>query len=551
MPESYVVDFETTTRRDDCRVWSFGIINIHTLSYDCGITIEEFFEYLRGIPSATVYFHNLKFDGDFLINYMLHKKYELKRSKDKLNPREFKTLITDTGVFYCIDICISEKCMIHVRNSLNLLPFKVEELPSKFGIDTIKGEIDYTKDRPIGYKPTLEEYVYQKNDCLIVAKCLNILFEYDLNKMTLASNALYFFKRPFGKNFREMFPILSYDKLIRKSYKGGYTYLNKAFASKMISDGIVLDVNSLYPSRMYYDMMPYGVGVYGIGQYKKDELMPLYIQKFACTFNIKEGYLPTVQIKNNMRFSDTEYLESSGDESIILCLTSVDFELFMSHYNVYNIEYIEYWKYTGINGLFNEYIDFWMDIKEKADRLGNKGMRQIAKLMLNSLYGKFGTNPESGEKLPYLKEDGSTAYHNIKNEDKEPVYLPLASFITAYARKYTIDAAQANCDRFIYCDTDSLHLIGTEIPDNIEVHPTKLGAWKHESTFTEAKFLRQKTYMEKINNEWHITACGMSNKAKDNMTIDLFNHGNTIQGNLKPIHVSGGIVLEPAPFTIR
>ena len=72
----------------------------------------------------------------------------------------------------------------------------------------------------------------------------------------------------------------------------------------------------------------------------------------------------------------------------------------------------------------------------------------MAKLRMNALYGKFGTNPEVKEKEPYLlndvlkfripthpefKEDGEV----IEVEDvtiKDPIYLPLAIFITAWSR---------------------------------------------------------------------------------------------------------------------
>ena len=54
--------------------------------------------------------------------------------------------------------------------------------------------------------------------------------------------------------------------------------------------------------------------------------------------------------------------------------------------------------------------------------------------MLNSLYGKFATNPDITPKLPYLKEDGSVGYRLGEKETRDPVYTPMGCFITAWAR---------------------------------------------------------------------------------------------------------------------
>ena len=44
------------------------------------------------------------------------------------------------------------------------------------------------------------------------------------------------------------------------------------------------------------------------------------------------------------------------------------------------------YKFKAIKGLFNNYIDYWMNEKINAGKEGNGAKRQIAKLMLNSLY---------------------------------------------------------------------------------------------------------------------------------------------------------------------
>ena len=53
---SYCADFETTTREDDCRVWSWGIIKVGKLSdYVDGITLDGFMHHIAE-HAAYIYF---------------------------------------------------------------------------------------------------------------------------------------------------------------------------------------------------------------------------------------------------------------------------------------------------------------------------------------------------------------------------------------------------------------------------------------------------------------------------------------------------------------
>lgn len=172
----------------------------------------------------------------------------------------------------------------------------------------------------------------------------------------------------------------------------------------MLGNGVVLDVNSLYPYCMYSKLLPFGYPVFFEGKYKEDKVMPLYIQMITCSFEIKKNKIPTIQIKNNRSFfRANEYLESSKNEIVCLVLTNIDLKLFFEQYNVYDLDYVCGWKFKGIQGLFTKYIDKWITIKNNATIEGNKGQRTLAKLMLNSLYGKFATSLEAQSKIPYLR----------------------------------------------------------------------------------------------------------------------------------------------------
>jgi len=384
-----------------------------------------------------------------------------------------------------------------------------------------------------------------------MARALHILFEQGLTKMTQGSNALYDYKRTVGtKNFSKWFPIPEYDSDIRQSYKGGFTYLNPKYKEIDLQKGIVLDVNSLYPSVMYYQPLPYGEGIFFKGKYKPDKIYNLHVQMFTCQFELKPGYIPTIQLKNNLAFVPTQYLKSSDGEDVTLCLTNVDMELFFEHYGVYNIEWHSGWKFKSTVGLFKEYIDKWNKVKMESTINGNKAMRTLAKLMLNALYGKFALNPNVQSKIPWY-DNGVVKYKLGEKECRDPIYIPVGTFITAWARYKTISSAQKVYDRFVYADTDSLHLIGTDIPDMLEVDPVKLGAWKHESTFTRARFIRQKSYIEEIDGELKITCAGMPDRCYQYVTWDNFHTGMSYDGKLGMTHVNGGIVLKDIPFSIK
>ena len=145
-------------------------------------------------------------------------------------------------------------------------------------------------------------------------------------------------------------------------------------------------------------------GIFFEGQYKEDKVYNLYIQMITCSFKLKKDKIPTIQIKNNtMFFRGNEYLLDSKNEIVCLVLTNVDLKLFFDQYDVYDLEYISGWKFKGIQGIFTEYIDKWITRKNEATISGNKGQRTLAKLMLNSLYGKFATSLDVQSKIPYLR----------------------------------------------------------------------------------------------------------------------------------------------------
>lgn len=558
----YTADFETTTDINDCRVWAYGICDIEEPErFIHGNNLDDFMAWCAYEGNNRLYFHNLKFDGEFILSWLFSNGFaHVKEDKDMID-KTFTTLISDKGQFFTIKVVFTKKghhtTYVEFFDSMKILPFSVEKVAKGFNLPIEKLEIDYKLGRPVGHELTADEVKYLQNDCMIMAMALRVLFNQSLDRMTQASNALKDFKSTMPWwTFQKMFPAPDYDADIRMSYRGGFGYANPLYKAKNITGGIVLDVNSLYPSVMRNKILPYGEGIHYDGRYKPHKAYTLYVQVLRCQFVIKPNHIPTIATKSSNAYLPTEYLTNSKGEDVTLTLTSVDLQLFFEHYDVYNIEWIDGWKFKGTIGLFTPYIDKWTKVKIDSKLEGNKAMYTLAKLMLNALYGKFALSPNVRSKYPVMI-NGVIRYVLGDPETREPLYIPVGTFITSWARDVTIRAAQAVYKRFLYADTDSLHLRGSRVPDGIEISDTELGKWKYEFKFKKARYLRAKAYMEygrdpgEEKDYWKIVCAGMPARCHPFVKWSNFHIGSAYPGQLKTKHVPGGIVLLDGDFTLK
>lgn len=561
----WACDFETTTDPDDCRVWLWTGSNIDSpddVVY--GIDIDSFIKYASAF-NAQIYFHNLAFDGSFLIDYLLNNGY--KHRLGQARNGQFNTLISAQGKFYSITVKWRNGKKTEFRDSLKKLPMSVSHVAKTFKLDEAKLEIDYDKPRPIGYEPTEDELQYAINDVVIIAKALRVQLDAGMSRLTVGADSLAEYKSILGRReFGKMFPVLpqSMDAEIRRAYRGGFTLVDDRHKAEFIGKGNVYDVNSLYPSVMYNMPMPYGEPLYFSGAPRPHKAgdHPLYIVQVTFTAKLKPDHIPCIQVKGSNFFTATEY-QKEIVEPVTLTCTSVDLALWQDHYDMDILSWDGGWYFHSISGAFNEYIDKWMEVKSNSDG----GMRAIAKLHLNSLYGKFATNPNVTPKIPVLDEDGVVSLVMGDEELRDPVYTPVGVFITAYARDLTIRAAQLHYDSFVYADTDSLHLLASpdEIPDplcnvegctghpaKLDVDPNRLGAWKHETVFDAAIYVRSKCYSERMSDGSYVThIAGLPEPVASQVTFDDFYNGKTFTGKLRPQRVRGGIVLSDVGFTLN
>ena len=568
----FCADFETTTDPLDCRVWAWGLVGTENPEYDnveYGTDIAGFFERISQ-QNATCYFHNLRFDGAFLIDYLLKDGFEHITERTLYRNKTFKSLISDMGKFYSITVRFENGLSVEFRDSLKKLPMGVRRIAKAFKLPMSKGELDYETYREPGHELTEEELDYLKRDVSIIGQAMKEVIANGMTKLTVASDALSEYKRLNGaKYFDLLFPTLHHDidADIRRAYRGGFTYADPRFSGRIVDSGLVLDVNSLYPYVMKAFPIPYDLPKPFKGKPELTEEYPLAI--FSVTFiaKLKKDHIPCIQIKGTNMFIGTEYLRVI-DEPTTLSVTNVDWDLYTDFYDVEILSYDGGWLFKSETGLFDSYIDKWSAVKEKE----SGGKREIAKLHLNSLYGKFASNPNVTSKIPIL-EDGKVRLVRGEAETRPPVYTAAGVFITAYARDITIRAAQSNYNVFAYADTDSLHLLRDTVPESIEVHPTKLGAWKLEYNFVNAFYIRAKAYLEKkshdnehkedckrddsntvtctLQHNYENRIAGLPIESSGSLTFSDLVEGKNIPGKLAPKTVAGGIVLRDVSFELK
>ena len=620
----YVGDFETTVYagQTETRVWASAVVSLYSENVEIFTNIRDTFDYLVSLKcNIVIYYHNLKFDGHFWIDYFLRTTMIQAIDADNhfvddknMIKNSYKYVISNYGQWYEITIMTKFRKLIKIRDSLKLLPFSVKKLSKEFETKHHKTDIEYTGNRLPG-QISADEIEYIKNDVLVVKESLEKMFQNGNDRMTIGACCFADFKSQFEKReYWELFPNLKdfkisediygapdADTYIRKSYRGGWCYLKPEYAGKVLQRGYTLDVNSLYPSVMLSECYPVGLPTFFVGEIPEKIIGNpnyYYFVRIQCKFELRKNFLPTIQIKNNWFYKSNEYLTTTkifnpndgryydryididGTEknaTVELTMTMTDFELFKKHYYT-DIEILDGCYFFTHPTIFNNYINKYRYQKINAK---NSVERTIAKLFSNNLYGKMATGSNNSYKLCYLDDaENKIKFKNVFSDDRTPVYIPCGSAITSYARNFTISAAQANYDVFVYSDTDSIHCLGdVKNVKNCKIDDKEYSCWKLENVWDTGLFVRQKTYIEINGNEWDIKCAGMPDHCKqlfyasctgDFSDLDLnklepdeldfintkrdisdFKIGLEVPGKLKQQRIPGGVILKSEEYIMR
>lgn len=416
----YACDFETTTAPDPdtgrVRVWSWAIAPADSETIYHGTTIDTFIDRAAEL-GGIMWFHNLRFDGAFLDAHLLHPVFGLGMQSGRWPRRQtprgcFSALIGDTGAHYSRYVNLRDGRAFEVRDSAKKYPgTTIANLAAMYGAPVKKGDIDYHKPRPEGYQPTPEEWEYQDNDVIILRTALRVTLNAGAIGLTVGGDALTEYKTllEHGK-FRHVFPILDRDTddFIRLALRGGWTYVHAARQGKVIEEvGEVYDVNSMYPSIMRDSAYPVGMPVrLAPGQHELDGY-PHVMYGALMDATLKPGRLPMVQVKGDARYDPVEY--QNHVEGVEWYGTEIDWRLLHDQYDVTVHEWTGGIAFQSASGLFNAYIDKWMQVKEEnaltmaeerdAGRVESArwaeaaGLRTQSKFALNNLWGRFAINP--------------------------------------------------------------------------------------------------------------------------------------------------------------
>lgn len=299
------------------------------------------------------------------------------------------------------------------------------------------------------------------------------------------------------------------EQFIRKSFFGGRT--NATCLLYQFKDGEVghyRDITSLYPTVNYYDT--YGLGhlvteKFNFGDYNK--MLDKYGWVDCEVWCPNDLYLPVLPHKNeNTKKLTFDLNDKRGVWSTMELKKAVE-----QGYNIRKVHQFKYYERTS-NTLFRDYVETFLKIKQESSgkpdwvkndadlhkyvegyekhqgiRMDitkikkNKGLRALAKLCLNNLWGRFGMRAN----MPTTEITSDVAKFNniIFNEkytnqhfffiDDERVELKykmqedcvkmnpssnigIAAFTTSHARLRLYQGMEKVGDQILYNDTDSL-----------------------------------------------------------------------------------------------
>ena len=331
---------------------------------------------------------------------------------------------------------------------------------------------------------------------------------------TLPGLAINIFKSNFMKE--ENIPKLS-GKIandIRSGYTGGScdVFIPQSKPKVKIK---CLDVNSLYPFIMVNNCLPVGTPNYFKGNILKIDpnAFGFFFCKINAPNNIEHPILQT-HVKTN-----------NGIRTISPIGTWNDMIFSNEMYNAmkYGYTFEVLWGYTFESDIvFKDYVDFLYNLRSQYDK--SNPMNFIAKILMNSLYGRFGMDDNFLE----IKVIHKNYYPNFENkfidsitdvldledyklvkfrlekdetdETELDISIGVAAAITANARVYMSQFKNNPKIVLYYTDTDSIYIDENSETDINLINDKILGKLKLENIAKKAIFLAPKVYCLKLEN---------------------------------------------------
>lgn len=307
--------------------------------------------------------------------------------------------------------------------------------------------------------------------------------------------------------------IETWNKAIVTSYKGGINYVNRTHQNQWIDEDVyVYDINSMYPWIYSTMPMPDIRTIRPVDSLAKDDLGFVMISRVVA--RVKPNKMPLIKLKTGIKHPNSSHYQPVLSINRLFVLTNLEYQYLLENYDIKELGEVKFLKADEnkeLHEAFSKFCQYWYKQKKDGRKDGDKTKEWFAKLMLNSLYGKFGQfeskyenyHLEANDNDILEKADVSKYVDSMWDAD-----LAVASYITAYGRvKLANDINTVGLDRFCYCDTDSLHVIGEakELDVGLE-----LGQWKLEGISSRSKYIQPKTYGELIDDEWQSICAGFT-----------------------------------------
>ncbi|XP_048489772.2 DNA polymerase-like [Beta vulgaris subsp. vulgaris] len=461
----------------------------------------------RNSTVKAVYFHNLgRFDGSFILKHLAlyHPNYTV------------KPLMRDNKLYEIAVYSKKKRLLFTFKDSLHLLPGRLDDLAKNLCPELgSKGSISY-EDVRLETLSTMKSglLAYMEQDILLLGGIMQKFqdlyykaYQVDIvKKLTTASLALSLFREKYydADNWPIHIPNQNEDTFLRRGYYGGHTDAYTPYGENLY----YYDVNSLYPFIMKEFPMPGGIPVWhsNLESMELDSMFGFIEAYVECPKSIKKPFLPYRNKKDGtLIFPTGTFVGVYYSE-----------ELKYARDIGYTIIPISGYLFDKMESPFKGYVNSLFESRSNAKKMGNDALSYVYKLLMNSLYGRFGINPQStrtemcdksrrdslfrrtefiGE--VFIREDLYMVSY-LTNPGKGPSYweppknsaVQLAAAITASARIYMYKyTSREDC---YYTDTDSV-VLGNPLPED-DVSSSELGKFKLEDKLVRAYFLAPKCY---------------------------------------------------------
>ena len=350
------------------------------------------------------------------------------------------------------------------------------------------------------------------------------------------------------------------NNISKEGYGGGLTMVNPNYVGKVLDYVRVYDITSMYPYIYSSYELPGKVVNYheDITIDEVKNITNLYTVKATnINMTVKQGKLPIVKHKHNnselnmfVMIEDNDYLSYYNGmfkSDISETFTKPEFEYILENYDIHSMDIVyvvEHERDTVLERKFKNHCEKYIQEKTIGRKLGDKVRELHAKLMLNSPYGKLGNYEKKYmDTRLTLDEHGNLIEETIGETIGglgSYADVAAASFITAYGRTYLARYInKVGLNRFVYCDTDSIHVIGREsvpVPISDEV----LGDFTLDDIKTDSIYLRAKTYGGYVDGVWKTTCAGISGT----VPIEKFKVGEKVRSKTSCIGNTGRVIYD-------